>query len=170
MFWLDSFSELFKHPLQFFPTSKLDSDANANALVRLILYVGVAIAVARRRVAPLVLAAVIALFVSFLHVRRMKLAPPTTLAPIKRKPTVPNPFMNRPVMAKEDDKDIFPCTTSACMNAADRAGRFYTTRDTEDILMQPYENREFITLGKHGGAGPNFSELGKELARGSNVY
>ena len=167
--WTDDVGVLIRHPDQFFPAAGLSQADNTNALVRLSLYAGVAIAVIRRKVAPLIAGIVIALFITVLFARRerdhirVKNSVKTC-----RSPTLGNPMMNEPIIVDPEDRLLEPCTDGPSMRNADRYLRAYTTRDVEDVLSQEYENRQFLTLSD-GGVGPDFSKLGDHLARGSNL-
>lgn len=167
--WTEDVGALLRHPDQFFPSRGLTQAENTNALVRLSLYTGIAIAVLRKKMAPFVVGVILALLVTLLFARREReCLKHTVKSKTCRSPTLANPMMNKPVVPEDDDALRIPCTDIESLKRADSLTRAYTARDAEDVLASEYENREFLVL-PNGGAGPDFSKLGYELSQGTNL-
>jgi hypothetical protein len=167
--WTEDVGALLRHPDQFFPNNGLSQAENTNALVRLSIYIGVAIGILRKKMAPLVVGIVIALFVTLLFARRERECLRLTLKNNScRSPTLANPMMNKPVITDEEDAARIPCTDLKSLEKADSFTRAYTAKDAEDVLASEYENREFLVL-PDGGAGPDFSKLGQYLSHGTSL-
>jgi hypothetical protein len=167
--WTEDVGALLRHPDQFFPSKALSQAGNTNALVRLSIYTGVAISILRKKMAPFIVGIVLALLVTLLFARRERECLKNTVKSKScRPPTLANPMMNKPVVPEDDDALRIPCTDLGSLKRADTLTRAYTARDAEDVLASEYENREFLVL-PDGGAGPDFSKLGYELAQGTSL-
>lgn len=167
--WTEDVGSLLRHPDQFFPSANLTQEENANALVRLSIYIGIAISFLRRKLAPAIAGVVVGLAITFLFARREReCLKKKADSEVCRGPTLANPMMNKPVITDAKDTLRMPCTDPASLKRADTYSRAYTVSDADDVLASHYENREFIVL-PDGGSGPDFSKLGQHLAKGTNV-
>ena len=166
--WIEDVGVLLRHPDEFFPAQGMTKERNTNALVRLSLYTGVAISFLRRNVMAMVVGVALALIMTFVFARRERDALKTTHIQLCRKPSLKNPYMNKPIVSDSVDTQLQPCRDDQSFELADKYASMYTTRDVEDVLSAPFENRQFLTLSD-GGTGPDFSALGEQLAKGSRI-
>ena len=159
-YWFEDVRVLWEHPLEFFPI-QASRERRLNALVRLIFYCAMVIALARRSFLPIVSGCVLIVVATILFWRKrerevyiLKKNKPTC-----RKPNLENPMANTPV------SDIGTPAALQCVDANETSGEFlekYIYSDTSDVYANEFAVRPFTSL-PNGGAYPDFSELAESL-------
>ena len=160
-YWTDDVSQLWKHPLEFFPI-QASRERRLNATTRLILYSSIIISIVRKSILPVVAGIVLSIVaaVVFWRKKTREVYILRNTKPGCRQPTLNNPAMNAPV-ADMGKKIRAPCLSGNEMQ--DKFLEKYIYSDTEDIYANELAARPFITL-PNGGVFPDFSQLAESLA------
>ena len=159
-YWFNDVRVLWDNPLEFFPVQK-SRERRLNALVRLIFYSAVAIALMRRSFLPIVAGCVLIVVATILFWRKRTrdVYILEKNKPACRKPNLDNPMANTPVT------DIGTKAALQCVDADETSGEFldrYIYSDTADVYANEFAVRPFTSL-PNGGAFPDFSELAESL-------
>jgi hypothetical protein len=161
VYWTDDVSQLWKHPLEFFPI-QASRERRLNATTRLILYSSAIIAIVRKSILPVIAGIVLSIIAAVVfwrkkhrdvHILKHK-------KPGCRQPTLNNPAMNTPV-ADMGKKIRTPCASGAEMQ--EKYMDTYMYSDADDIYGNDIAVRPFIPL-PNGGVYPDFSQLAETLA------
>ena len=165
-YWFNDVRVLWDNPLEFFPVQK-SRERRLNAIVRLIFYCAVVIALARRSFLPVVTGCTLIIVATILFWRKRKrdVYILEKNQPVCRKPNLENPMANTPVT------DIGTNAALQCVDAVGTSGEFldkYIFSDTADIYANEFAVRPFTSL-PNGGAYPDFSELAESLKPAASV-
>jgi hypothetical protein len=165
-YWFDDVRVLFDYPLEFFPV-QASRERRLNALVRLIFYCAVIIALMRRSFLPIVSGCVLIVVATILFWRKRErdVYILEKNNPVCRKPNIENPMANTPVT------DIGTSAALQCVDANETSGEFldkYIYSDTADVYANEFAVRPYTSL-PNGGAYPDFSELAESLKPTASV-
>lgn len=160
VYWTDDVTQLWKHPLDFFPIHA-SRERRLNATTRLIIYASIIIAVLRKSLLPIIAGVALSVIAAVVFWRRKNrdVYILKNKRPVCRKPTIDNPLMNTPVT--EMGKPILaPCVSE--LETQDKMLDTYVYADTEDVYANEIAARPFMAL-PNGGVFPDFSQLARSL-------
>lgn len=165
-YWFEDVRVLWENPLEFFPV-QASRERRLNALVRLIFYCAVIIALMRRSFLTIVSGCVLIVVATILFWRKRErdVYILEKNNPVCRKPNIENPMANTPVT------DIGTSAALQCVDANETSGEFldkYIYSDTADVYANEFAVRPFTSL-PNGGAYPDFSELAESLKPTASV-
>lgn len=150
--WYEDIFALPRRPLEFFPAKGQTASEHANALIRLIIYVTLALTVYSGSLQTIFIGLAAIVAVTLVFRGRGNLAGYDNTAPTKcRGSTVENPFAN--TLVTEFGRDPLPDPPCAYDDMKDEIEKNFNVglyRDIEDWSNRQNSQRQFVTLPTGG--------------------